>query len=378
MVKKILISLIFVMLFMTPAYSSDALIPYTDYKDEYDTFIENIPEEIAEILPKEVYSGDSDEIAELTKTLSNPESFFDILLKMLGFGIKDALGMFAALMALVLLSAMARNIFSGSDGIKEPYSFCISAATALAIVGGQTELIKMAGGFISRLLALVNSMLPLVGVLYAAGGNVSTAASGTTSLGFFISVCENLCGLTLMPVVGICLAFSLASSFSGNSSLSEISGVFKRIYTYGLGLFAAIMALVMGMQNQLTAKADSLGARAAKYAVGQFIPVLGNTVGENLRTAAASIEYIRGSVGGLAIVVILLLLLPTLISLILGKTAVSVSSSAAKMLGCDKEGKLLSDICSIYGYIIAVCSICSLLFIYALTLFVRCSSALGG
>ena len=150
------------------------------------------------------------------------------------------------------------------------------------------------------------------------------------------------------------------------------------MYTYGIGLLMAIMAMVMGMQNQLTAKADSLGARAAKYALGSFIPVVGGTVGDSFRTVAASIEYIRGAAGGLAILIILLLLMPSLISLALGRSAVNISSAVAKMLGCEREGRLLSEIGNVYGYIMAVCSICSVLFIYALTLFMKCSAAIGG
>ena len=133
----------------------------------------------------------------------------------------------------------------------------------------------------------------------------------------------------------------------------------------------------MTVQNQLSAKADSLGARAAKYALGSFIPVVGGTVGDSFRTVAASVEYIRSTVGGIAILVILLLLLPPLISLALGRSAVNITSAVAKMLGCEQEGRLLSEIGNVYGYMIAVCSICSVVFIYALTLFVRCSAASG-
>ncbi len=378
MVKnRLLFILLIIILSSAFAINTYAYIDF-DYEKEYDEFTSGIPDELKPYLPEEVFSGSEEERAKAVTELTDPKNFLGIIFEMLGFRMKEALRMLASLLALVLVSAVASKMLAGSENISSAFEICRSAVMILTVIGGQAALLKSAGEFINRLLAMVNSMLPIMGVLYALGGNVGTATAGTSSLGIFIAVCENFCGLTLMPITGICLAFSLASAFSENSSLGEISGAVKRAYTYGLGLLASIMALIMGMQNQLTAKADSLGARAAKYALGSFIPVLGNTVGENLRTAAAGIEYIRGATGTLAIIIIMLFLLPTLISLALGRSAVNISASVSGMIGLEKEKKFLSELGNIYGYLIAVCSICSLLFIYALTLFVKCSAALGG
>ena len=383
MVKKcFFVAMLFTMAVMLslPLAATYELSPIADYESEYEDFLAGIPEEIIPFLPDGIFSDNAEERMEAVEEIAQPEGFLAIIFDMLGFRMKDALGMLARLISLVLLASVAHSMYSsiGGEASREAFSFCTTAAIVAAVIGEQSEMIKMADQFLERLLTLVNSMLPLIGVLYAAGGNVGTATVGTTSLGFFISVCENLCAVTLMPAVGICLAFSAASAFSSGISLGEISGTFKKMYTYGIGLLMAIMAMVMGMQNQLTAKADSLGARAAKYALGSFIPVVGGTVGDSFRTVAASIEYIRGAAGGLAIIIILLLLMPSLISLALGRSAVNISSAVAKMLGCEREGRLLSEIGNVYGYIMAVCSICSVLFIYALTLFMKCSAAIGG
>lgn len=349
----------------------------TDYEVEYDEFISGIPSEILPLLPEGLFSDDTEERMSAAKELSEPKSFLRIILDFLGFHIKDALGIFARLISYVILASLARAMFKGVErgSLSEAFSLCINAAIIAAVIGEQTEMIRMVSMFIERLLVFVNSMTPLIGVLYAAGGNIGTATAGVSSFSLFIAICENICGATLVPVVGICFAFSAAGAFSSQSGLGQISATFKRIYTYGLGFLMSVMALVMGVQNHLTAKADSLGARAAKYAVSSFVPVVGATVGDSLRTVAASVEYIRGAVGGAAIIIILLLLLPTLISVALARLSVNISSTVANMLGCEKEGKLLSEIGNVYGYMIAVCSICSVLFIYALTLFVRCSAA---
>ncbi|MBQ8005471.1 MAG: hypothetical protein IJ303_04075 [Clostridia bacterium] len=372
----LLISLFFVL----PAASSEpAYVIDDEYKDEYDSFLESIPKEISGMLPHEIYSDDVSESAKGIIAVTAPEKFLDIIIDLVGLNIGEGLRIFASLIALIFISGCANNLFKSSsfDALQEPFSLCISAAMMLVFIGEQMKIVRMVDLFLTRLLTMVNSMIPLIGVLYSVGGNVSTAASGTASLSAFIWLCENIFARTLFPVVGISLALSVASAFSSHLSFGEISSSVRRIYTYSSGLLMALMAFVMGVQNQLSAKADSAFIRAGKYALGSFIPIVGGAVGDSLRTVGAGVEYIRTSVGSLGIIMIIILLLPALISLGLVKGAVNLSSSLAKLIGCEREGKMLSELGSIYGYMMAVCSICSVLFIYALTLFVKCSAAGG-
>lgn len=361
--------------------ASGGLIPYEseniDYEAEYKAFTEAIPEDIASVLPEGVFSGSEDARLKASETVIAPAYFFEVILDMLGFHIKDALHMLARLIGIIILSALANAALKNFSGerIREAFSFCSLSAVLIIVMGEQFGLIRAVDNFLSRLVGLVNAMIPLMGVLYAFAGNVTTAAVSGSSLAFFIAICQNLFSATLMPAVGISLSFSAVSAFSGKSGTQRISSFFKNLYTYGLGLLMSVFALVMSTQNELAAKADSLGARAAKFAVGSFIPIAGGAVGDSLRTVAASAEYIKSSVGGLGIAVIILLVLPLIISLILTRLSLSLSAAVAGMLGCEKEERLLSEVGGACGYMLAVCALCSVLFIYALTLFIRCNSA---
>jgi hypothetical protein len=48
------------------------------------------------------------------------------------------------------------------------------------------------------------------------------------------------------------------------------------------------------------------------------------------------------------------------------------------MLGCDGEARLMGEIGSLYGYLIAAVSVCAVVFVLALGLFIHGTVALGG
>ena len=77
------------------------------------------------------------------------------------------------------------------------------------------------------------------------------------------------------------------------------------------------------------------------------------------------------------IILVLLTVLPTLLSVLLNRFSFMAASSVAELLGCENEKKLLSELCSLYGFVAALVAVSSVVFIFALTLFVRCTSAIG-
>ncbi len=349
----------------------------SDHSSEFEIYRSGVPDDLRELLPSELFSKDPEEAGSGAKEALSLERIVSLIKKALNAGIPSAKELLmqtvALLIGIALFSLLSESF--GMTALSDGISFCTNSMMLLSVLSFQIAAANSVGAFLKRLCTLVNSMIPMVGVLLASSGNVTAAVSETEALGIFIIFCENFCSLTLFPVLSACTAFSAASAFSDRPGIDGIARGIKKTFTFLLGLMALIFSAVMSGQTLLASKADSLSAKAAKFAAGTFIPVVGGTVGEAIRTVAAGMEYLRASVGVGAIIVICALLLPTLIALVLGRISLSLSASCASFLGLGKEAAILNDFTGFYGYLIAVCSICSVLAVYALVLFVRISSA---
>jgi hypothetical protein len=108
-----------------------------------------------------------------------------------------------------------------------------------------------------------------------------------------------------------------------------------------------------------------------------MIPVVGGAVAGTLSTVAAGISVLRGIFGVSGLILLALLLLPALAELLLARAVLQLASTAAALLGCDSETKLLSQIASLYGYLAAVASICAVAFALALSLLIHSTAALA-
>ena len=348
--------------------------------EEFDDFAAAIPDDVAELLPDGFISGNFADFSGAVNEASSPSFLLGTAWRLLCGGVGSALGAFGMLVGFLILSGLLHTVAEGSvGGLKNAISFVIGVSTATAAVGLQLPRITAAGAFFERLTILMNSMIPVMGALYVSGGNTMGAAVSSASLLLQINLIELGTTALVIPSVSVCMALMLADSLRGSSPrFSGITDSIKRTLAFVYGLCSTFLTASLSAQSVLASAGDSAGARAVKFVAGNMIPVVGGTVGEMLRTLAASVKLLRGSVGVAGMIAVTLVLLPTLIELFLTRFAFNCAAAVGDLIGCRAESGLYRDIASLYGYVIAAAAMASLLCIFSLTLCAVGSVAIGG
>ena len=340
---------------------------------------EALPNESLSTLPDGFFSSDPAAAGEAVEKTVSVEYLMDTVLSLIGLELSGAVKLLAVLCGLLILSAVfgsAQKSLS-SDRLSTAFGFCSTAAIFSAIATLQFRQMESVELFFERLSGLMGSMIPVLGSLWAMGGNVATASAGTGTLYVFLTVCQRICSVTVLPVCGVCTVLALCNALSPEVGARGITGALKKIYTFTLGTIMTLLLTSLSAQTTLTAAADSTTARAAKLAASTAIPIVGGSVGETLRTLSSGVQYMKGIVGVGGIVLLLLLVLPVLISLILARLSFLLAVGVAELLGCDREARLLSELGSVWGTMIAVVAMSSVMFILALCLFIKTVVAVG-
>lgn len=347
--------------------------------DEYAAVVEGLPTDIESVLPDGIFSNDAEEFGEAVGKMSQAEYMLSYIGNIASLGLKDALKLLVAIVGILVLSSLFSALRSSffSETVNKAVGFCTSCALFGCVISLQISHLEKAAEFFERINTLMLGMIPATAVIYAMGGNVTTALSSGGSLYLFLAFSENFCAKTIVGVVSICTAFSLCASLAPSVNMRGFVSAIKKCYVFFLGLIMTVLLLTLATQTTLSSAADTVSARAAKLVASSIIPVVGGSVGETLRTVASSVGYIKNACGIGAIIFIILLVLPILVTLLLTRTVFILSVAVADLLGCENESKVLSEIGSVYGTLIAVVSMVSVMFILALALFVRCAVAAG-
>ena len=367
MIKRILLVITFVLLlgqvFGISSYAED----YSQISE----FEKYIPKEALELLPDGIfeYGGAANKLS--------PSYFFklisDVFKKVAGNAVIDL----GALVGLIIISSLMHNISQASrvGGLDGGFSTVSGLCVCISVFSGLIKLFEMTQTYLKTLSTFATAVTPAVTALYVIGGNITAGAVGRTGLLLSITLLENINTRVLYPMLQISLVLSLARACSPKLRINTLSGFLKGVLGTGLGIMVAALSAIMTFQSTLAGAADSLSARAVKFAVSSFIPIVGGAVSEAVRTVSASISYIRTTVGGIGVAVIVIIALPPFVSLTLARISLAISASLADLLGCERECGVIKEAGGLVNYLIALVSLMAVLFIYSMTVLAHCASS---
>lgn len=347
--------------------------------DDFSALTEHLGDEERELLDDGLSSGEIEETQGALTRMLTPTGLFSMVDAISVRIIRDAVGLLAMLCGLLLLAAVLgalKNSFGG-EALSGAVDFLTSAAIFAAILSYQYRYLSEAQQMLTRLSSLMGAMIPIAGSVWAMGGNVTTASVGTASLYAFLTVTQRVVGQTVVPVCSFCMAAALCQSLGGDSSLRGITSAIKKTYTFTLGLIMTLLLTALGASTTLSAAADSVAARTAKLVSATVIPTVGGSIGETLRTVAASVGMLKSVVGIGGILLVALLVLPTVLSLVATRLVFLLAGGLAEILGCEREGRLLGELGGVFGCLLAVTAMSGVMFILALTIFVKSTVALA-
>lgn len=344
---------------------------------EYNGITDALPEFIKDLLPEEML--DADTAGQGLESLMSAEQIFDIFGRLVGEGLPAALKLLCTLVGLTVLSALIRALVSSaeSSALSGSFGLCSSLTVFATVIATEVKHLGRTVELLEDLNALMASMIPITASVWAMGGNISTASLSGATFYAFLALCERLCVKTVTPVCLMITAASLCGAISSDVKLGGISGAVKKTYNFTSGLMMSLLVALLGMQTTLTSASDGLAAKTAKLVTSTVIPVVGGSIGDTLRSVAGSVTYVKSVFGISAIIFIVLLAAPTLITVLLTRTVFIITGAIADMLGCERESRLLSQMSDVYGCMIGVLSMSAVMFILGLGIFVKSTVAIS-
>lgn len=341
--------------------------------------LQELPDALRSSLPDEVFSTDPESAARAWQALTTPSAILSLIVDTIAADWQIYVRLLARLIGVLLLSAVWNCLAASmrSAGLSSGVQLLCRLVLFGIIVAQSMQMLSGVVAFFDDLSALSATFLPLMGAMYAMGGNVSTAVVNHSTLVMSFGLIEWIGGKSIVPLFSVCMAFALLGAFEGSvaSRMQILTGKFKKWYTTALSLVMLLLSGALAAQTTLASRADSLGFRAVRFAVSSSIPVVGGGVAEMLRTAASGLHWMRGVVGVGGVALVVWLLLPQIVSLLLTRMVFGLAGDLAGWMGCSEEGKLLGEVSSLYGYLLAVVSVSVMTFFFALVLLLKCGAA---
>ena len=366
--KKLFLSLVFSFLILF-LFTSGSMV-YAEKSDELptpDSYIESVldelPSEVKEKIPVSDNYEDFVQTLDSGYLLSLSLSFFQKTLDT----IYQYITFFLTALILGALAERIENTFIKQDlGVSSHIALLLIALEAVTIVyslfQNVAEYCKTINGYMIAFTGVMASVSLL-------GGGAVLASTSSTSLSFIVTILGSLCTVLLFPIIKLSFAAALTSITSQRINLNSFSSFLRGFFTFLISFVSLISIVTITFQTKLAQAEDTLTARSLRFAASSSIPIVGNAVGDSVRTLGAAVSVIQKSVGTVGVVGLIIMTLYPLSLLFSAKIAFSLSQTVAKLLDVTSAEKLLGEVSSLINMLLATVSILSVLYIFVTALF---------
>lgn len=388
MKKKIigLVFIIFFSIFSGVAYGEDNTKDYEQTKDSIDQYIDNQlnkvnTDDIEKYIKEDNIVKDVNLKTYIKNLISGDANILDLFdkekIKATVFGeVKTSLKVAASILVLALLSSIIKsleNSFSSSAISKISNYIIFITVVTLALVSFK-DVLGICYSTIESVIGLVNVIIPIIiALLVLMGLPITSTALNPIFIGGIAAiniVFKNFIFVT----ISMAFAILVINNLSDNIKLNRLSSFIKQINVVALGAVFTVYLGLVSIQGLYVTSFDKFSVKTAKFAIGNFIPVVGGFVSDSVDILLSSSQLIKNVFGGIGLVVLVGICIVPIIKIIGVILVYKVCSIAIEPIGESNIATFLNEVANLLMVILATIIAVTIMFFVTIAILTSISA----
>ena len=269
--------------------------------------------------------------------------------------LKTSLRVVAIILVLALLSSILKsleNSFSSGDISKITTYIIFITMVSLTLIGFK-DVLNICYNTIDNTIGLMQVVMPiLITLLVLIGFPITSTALNPIFLG----------GVTLINIVfkkfmflSITIAFAILiiNNLSQSIKLKKLSSFIKNINIVTIGAIFTIYLGLVSIQGMYVTSFDKFSVKTAKFAIGNFIPVVGGFVSDSMDILLSSSQLIKNVFGGIGLVLLIGICLIPIIKVLSVVIVYKVAAIVVEPVGEEGISSFLNDVANLMVIMLA-------------------------
>lgn len=303
---------------------------------------------------------DPDSITKIT-----PKTVISYLYEKLCHTAAAPVRLFGMILAAVMLGAAAGAAADslGKSGSTELYRTITVLSAVIITVPSIGSCIDNAADNLTKGSNFMLCYVPVFAGVAASAGNAASALSYNAVVLIIAEAAARVASDVFMPVLSLCMAMNIIDAVNPSFSLSSVTGLMKKLTALLMGFGMTIFTGLLSIQSIVGASADTLGVKAAKFVVSNFVPVVGSAVADAYSTMRSGLGLLRGAAGAFGIIAVCITLLPPILETACLYLAMTAGEAAAEMFGINELGTFFRGAASVLSLCLAVLACFGVMFV---------------
>lgn len=325
---------------------------YSDLENKIESLYDSLSEEVREDLS--MISADSANLESLNEV--SFDSVMKLIFKKVSQESTGPLGSCTVVIAIMILNSLLSSYI---DSLRySSMAEVLRAVTTLCVITTVTApVISLISDCLGTVKDASNFMLLYIPVMVSILAFSGHAVSGASYYSFMVLACQGVSRMStdvISPLLNSYLAFCMSSSLSQKVNLKGFCEMMSKVIKWLISFTMTVFSALMTIKGIIATAYDSVTARAVRFTMSSFIPIVGAALAESYKTIQGSINLLRTGAGVFVILAICVVFLPVIIRCVVWLFTLNLCKSIGEMICVDSQMDILKSVSSVISVVLAI------------------------
>ncbi|MDU1323107.1 MAG: stage III sporulation protein AE [Clostridium botulinum] len=233
--------------------------------------------------------------------------------------IAASLKLIALLIMVAIICALLNNLqkaFSNETLSDIAYFACY--ALIIIILARSFYLgVNIARDTINKMTDFMMALIPILIMLIASIGGITEAAMLDPIIIGTINISANIFSRFIIPLICMTFVLQFVDNLSEDYKINKLTKLLNQVALWTQGIVMTVFVGVVTIRGITSKAMDQVTVKTAKYAVDNFVPVVGKCLSDAISTVAGYSLLLKNSISSLGLIVIVAMLLVPVIKLLI-------------------------------------------------------------
>lgn len=260
------------------------------------------------------------------------------------------------ILIIILISVVFKNVRPqiNSSAIAETVFFiCFSVVVSILVILF-AKVLSAATQSITKMQNQMNCIFPILMLLMNGAGASITVKAYQPLVLLLSNVVSNIFSKVLLPIVITIFVLSLVDNLSPQTKVKNLIDFFTSGFKWIIGIVFTIYMAFMAIQGITASSADGISIKTAKYAIKNYIPMLGGYISDGFEVARVGSVIIKNAIGFSGIIFLIITIISPIIFIGILQLALKLIAALAEPIADGRSTGLLSSVSKSLSLLITV------------------------
>ncbi|EES48322.1 stage III sporulation protein AE [Clostridium botulinum] len=287
--------------------------------------INNLYEYINKMKNNVELMNDLDPVQYIKEYIKNGEGDFNIkslskaLTSILFKEVGSVLKLIISIVTIVIICSLIKNLqdaFS-NDSVSEIAFYACYALIIMILSKSFIISIGVAKDVISNIADFMAALLPVLITMIAMVGGLTQAATLDPIILAAVVFIPRIYSNIIIPLILMGFVLEFANNLSNDHKITNLCKLLKQSTLWMQGIIITIFIGVLTVRGITSKTIDAVTLKTTKFAVDNFIPIVGKTFSDAIASIAGYSLIIKNAISSVGLLIIILILLYPIIKLVL-------------------------------------------------------------